>query len=1309
MNKSKVVAVMTTVGFSVLSCAGELVLAQKDVAPLADAVRFSCEPTESQRFAADELCEYARRIAGAGLCAPVVIENPDSALDLGDEGFRLYVSDGTLHVVGGKRGSIYGVYELLERFGGCGWFSPTIEVIPSSGRLTVPDDLDLTEKPAFAMRETCWCDVATCPSYAVRMRINSRVTPAIPERLGGVGYRFANGTSQGHTFHRQVPSSVYFKDHPEYFSERDGKRRGGSESQLCLTNPDVLKIVTDYVLKCLADDPSANMVGVSQNDNMLYCTCEKCRAVDEEEGAHSGAHLRFVNAVAEAVEKVRPDVLVETLIYQYSRPLPKITRPRANVVPCLCSIECQRHVPLADETCEANAKFMQDLRNWSKVSKNMLVWDYTTNFRNYAYPMPIEADLATNLRMFCDHGVTFMFPEGARHRFGAEFGHFKTYLLSKLMWNPNQDVDELTDRFFKGFYGAAAPFVREYYDRTRAEAANRMTPFGIFNASPPSWYTSAFSAWARGVFRRAAAAVRDDPVRLANVREAELTPIVIELDRNAKVAKTFFVTRHPERFPSFDAQAGDYAHVLQMMSDAKKSGEQLLLAAGLCWQPCKLADWGRTYGGTIDRTPRDVGEFGSGSFFIVSGRHVRSVQEDSCLDGCALSVLPSSSAMMVKLPFENVAFDSEADYEVSFRCKVEKVGGDGEAFRATMGVAGSRQVANLGEGESEGTQFASISRKVSETSGNWEWYSFPPMKLKANYAFLFGSGRWSQGGGAETTKRVLLDRICIRRVNAVPKPMSEKTEADLVIYGGTPAGLAAAVQAGRMGLSAILLEPTRKLGGLTTGGLGQTDIGNKAAFGGIARQFYKDVKSYYENDAAWSRQRRDEYKPHGQSAWERGEDSMWTFEPSAASAVIDRWVQKHHLDVRFGKHLDRRQGGVVKNVDRIVSLKTEDGQIYRGKMFLDCTYEGDLMAAAGVSYVIGREDNDVYGETINGIQRSLMKNHQIVAGVDPFVKKGDPASGLLPGVEHDCLESDGTGDKRIQAYCFRMCLTDDPENRIPFKKPNGYRELDYELLLRNFEAGENGMPWINSPMPNRKTDTNNRTGVSTDFIGGNWCYPEASYAEREEIARRHLTYQQGLMWTLANHPRVPIEIRKEVSRWGTCKDEFVGERGDGWQDQLYVREARRLVGECVMTEHHCRGEITVERPIALAAYGMDSHNVRRYVGTDGFVLNEGNIEDYNRHTPTSQEPFARLSPYGIDYGAIVPKRGECANLFVPVCLSASHMAFGSIRMEPVFFALGQASATAAAQSIRAKIPVQDLPYKILRNRLVADGQILTWK
>ena len=543
---------------------------------------------------------------------------------------------------------------------------------------------------------------------------------------------------------------------------------------------------------------------------------------------------------------------------------------------------------------------------------------------------------------------------------------------------------------------------------------------------------------------------------------------------------------------------------------------------------------------------------------------------------------------------------------------------------------------------------------------------------------------------------------------------------DIVIYGSTPAAISAAVQAKRMGASAVVISPETRIGGMTTGGLGQTDVGNKSAFGGIALEFYRDVAKWYADDAHWTRQTRESYFPDGQCEIAKSDDTaaQWTFEPSAALAILEGWEKRDGLDIRRGEYLDRERG-VAKKDGAISEIRTLSGNAYRGKVFIDATYEGDLMAAAGVSYRVGREANSEYGETISGVQRKRALGHQLWPGVDPYVVKGDPKSGLLPlVVPKDEDAKDGEADKCVQAYCFRMCLTDDPANRIPFAKPEGYDPLTYEILLRNLEKppaehfakNENKpwifMPWINSPMPNRKTDTNNRTGFSTDFIGRSHEWPEASYAERAKILKEHLDYQRGLMWTLANDLRVPEPIRTRVARWGTCKDEFLDGPGDGWQSQLYVREARRMVGETVMTERHCRGKEKVARPVALGTYGMDSHNVRRYVGADGFVHNEGDVQDYNAYTPEESaklpkgENWKRFPPFGIDYGAIVPKRAECKNILVPVCLSATHMAFGAIRMEPVFFTLGQVAGTAAALAVSTGADaVQDLPYPALRERL----------
>jgi hypothetical protein len=523
---------------------------------------------------------------------------------------------------------------------------------------------------------------------------------------------------------------------------------------------------------------------------------------------------------------------------------------------------------------------------------------------------------------------------------------------------------------------------------------------------------------------------------------------------------------------------------------------------------------------------------------------------------------------------------------------------------------------------------------------------------------------------------------------------AEETTYDLVVYGGTSAGVAAAVQAKRLGRSVALIEPTHRLGGLTTGGLGQTDIGNKSAIGGISREFYGRVREHYQDPAAWKWQTRESYRDGGQTKTASNEDAMWTFEPSVALAIMNDLVRKHDVPVFYGQRLDRDGDGVTKEDARIVAVRMESGETYRGSYFIDATYEGDLLAEAGVSYALGREPSDQYGESYNGVQPKGpgSDHHNFVPGVDPYIVKGDPASGLLPYIDPNGPGETGAGDQRIQAYCFRMCLTDHPENRIPFAKPEGYEERNYELLLRNYEAGYDRVPWINSSMPNRKTDTNNRDGFSTDFIGQNYAYPEAGYEERAKIVERHRAYQQGLMWTLANHPRIPEKIRKEVSRWGTCKDEF--EREDGWQEQLYVREARRMIGPVVMTQQHCLRREVAEDSVGLAAYGMDSHHMQRYVTAEGNVRNEGNIET------------GVAGPYPISYRAITPKREECENLLVPVCVSASHIAFGSIRMEPVFMVLGQSAATAASLALEEKIPVQDVEYAALRAQLLKDSQRL---
>lgn len=514
---------------------------------------------------------------------------------------------------------------------------------------------------------------------------------------------------------------------------------------------------------------------------------------------------------------------------------------------------------------------------------------------------------------------------------------------------------------------------------------------------------------------------------------------------------------------------------------------------------------------------------------------------------------------------------------------------------------------------------------------------------------------------------------------------------DVVVYGGNAGGVATAVSARRLGKTAVLIEPSQHLGGLTSGGLGATDIGNKAAIGGISREFYQRVRKHYSDPANWKHEKPEQYRS-GRGSETGQEDAMWTFEPSVAERILDDMAKEAGVVVVKGQRLDL-QKGVVKQGARIVSIRMESGQTYAGKMFVDCTYEGDLMAKAGVSYFVGREANSQYGETLSGVQTKNATKHQFVAGVDPYVKKGDKSSGLLPRVHAGPPGEEGAADKRVQAYNFRMCVTDVKENQIPFTKPANYDPLQYELLLRNFEAGETRAPWNPVLMPNRKTDANNNYGFSSDNIGMNYDWPDGDYATREKLFAEHLAYQHGLLWTLVSNPRVPEKIRNEISRWGLCKDEFTAT--GGYSHQLYVREARRMVSDYVMTQADCQGRRVATDPVGLGAYNMDSHNVQRYVDSEGHVKNEGDIQ-------------VGVSPYPISYRSIVPKESECANLYVPVCLAATHISYGSIRMEPVFMVLGQSSATAAALAIDGSTSVQKVDYAKLREQLLAGKQVLEW-
>ena len=527
-----------------------------------------------------------------------------------------------------------------------------------------------------------------------------------------------------------------------------------------------------------------------------------------------------------------------------------------------------------------------------------------------------------------------------------------------------------------------------------------------------------------------------------------------------------------------------------------------------------------------------------------------------------------------------------------------------------------------------------------------------------------------------------------------PAPDKDQHEADIIIYGGTSAAIIAAVEARKMGKSVIVVSPDVHLGGLSSGGLGYTDTGNKEVIGGLSRDFYHRIFLKYQSDQAWKWQKKEEYgnKGQGTPAMDGAERTMWIFEPHVAEQVFEDYVKENDLTIFRDEWLDRK-AGVTKNDNKIVSIKTLSGKTFKGKMFIDATYEGDLMAVAGVSYTVGREANSKYSEQWNGIQTGTFQHgHHFKTKISAYKVPGDSSSGLLPRISPDDPGVKGEGDKRLQAYCFRMCLSNHPDNRMPFPRPEGYDSTQYELLVRVFASGWDELFDKFDDIPNRKTDTNNHGPFSTDNIGMNYDYPEASYERRREIIKEHETYQKGLMYFMSVDPRIPPAIQKQLNTWGLAKDEFTD--NGNWPHQIYVREARRMVSDYVMTEHETLGERDVPSPVGMGSYTLDSHNAQRYVTKEGFVQNEGDI---GVHAP---------KPYSISYRALVPKEEECSNLLVPVCLSSSHIAYGSIRMEPVFMILGQSVAAAAALAIDDNISVQQVSYEKLGEALLKQGQRL---
>lgn len=498
--------------------------------------------------------------------------------------------------------------------------------------------------------------------------------------------------------------------------------------------------------------------------------------------------------------------------------------------------------------------------------------------------------------------------------------------------------------------------------------------------------------------------------------------------------------------------------------------------------------------------------------------------------------------------------------------------------------------------------------------------------------------------------------------------------ADLVVYGATASGVMTAYTSAKQGLNVVLLEPGSHVGGMVTGGLSATDVAYFPIIGGYAREFYKEAAEHY-----------------GVHSLTKHKD--WLSEPHVGEAIFNRWLKEAGVKVRFQERL-KEHGGVLKKETRIVSITTEDGMVWRAKVFADCTYEGDLMAQAGVKYVVGREGIDVYHEDLAGVRANTPK-HQFLWKISAYGANGK----LLPEVDSGPMGAPGSGDKKVQSYNFRLILTDDPENRLPWEKPAGYDAARFQLLLnyllqwKQHMGREPRLTDVTNPVfiPDHKADFNNQGAFSTDYLGKSWTYPDASYAERKKIWDDHMLYTQSFFYFLASDPRVPQSVRDDLERWGRAKDEFID--NGNWPDQLYVREGRRMVGQYIMRQADLQTERTKPDSIAMGSYNSDSHNVQRVLMPDGSPRNEGDVQ-------------VPVKPYEIAFGTMIPKADQTENLLVPVCLSASHVAYSSVRMEPQYMMIGQAAGDTAWLAVQKKVPVGKININSLQQTLHQQGAIL---
>ena len=670
-----------------------------------------------------------------------------SGKDIGTDGFRLVARPPHLLVVGSsERGALYGTYEFLERFAGCRWYASWHTVIPRRDRIEVPVNLDETQTPAFAMREPYWYDVIQHPEFAARLRVNSRSWYRLDKKFGGDPYRFGGGLVSSHTFKMHLPPDKYFDAHPEYFSMVDG-RRLKNRTQLCLTNPDVLRIVTSNVLERIRRDPGAKFYGVSQNDWYNFCECPKCKAVDDEEESHAGTMIRFINAIAEAVEKEFPDVIIETLAYQYTRKAPKKTKLRHNVVPCLCTIECDFAYPIDRSPYKENILFRKDIEDWSRMTDFLYVWDYTTDFSHYMMPFPNVLALQGNIQFFRRNNVKALFEQGAYSGRHADFAELKTWLLTKWMWNPDLPIGPLLDDFFAGYYGKGAPFVREYFNRIHRlqieYSAQPDKPLLIFDGVENPAIPDSFLAEAAELWDKAIAATKDDPATAYNVRMGAFPVDYMRLERSHKLLNLDTVTKPivaPEKLKA----------IAQSLLDRMDEAKAIRLAEGD--RASQIQEWKKIAGGWVAPDAADAGELEDCFMPLENrGKWGNTIDDPKAEDGKALKLFNTHFMWSFRLTMGRIAFVPGKKYKLSARVRVDKAG-DGEAF--WMGVYSQRF--SCGRGEID-------PRTADVSDGEYHWYDVLTWVPAPDEYFWMGPGRFTPDGKT-AINGVYLDKIKFTRV-----------------------------------------------------------------------------------------------------------------------------------------------------------------------------------------------------------------------------------------------------------------------------------------------------------------------------------------------------------------------------------------------------------------------------------------------------------------------------------------------------------------------------------------------------------------